>query len=218
MYKPASTTIIVLRLYRVNAPGVWGTHSPMRNGIFPMGLYLVGDNAYSNSNKFLTPFTKPKTKTPSHDSINFHLSQLRIRVEMAFGLLVNKWRVFKQPLKVRMKNVKKVVHVACILHNWCMDQRLSDEGGDDIENDEDLVKAIQSLGDDERDMAFDPSVAAGDLSEYRRLYRSTQIEPEPTVVSELVRGAIVYKLGSNNQLRPAYNVRRAEAEKLNAGQ
>ncbi|KAE9161337.1 hypothetical protein PF002_g32397, partial [Phytophthora fragariae] len=32
------------------------------------------------------------------DNYNFHVSQLRIRIEMAFGLLVNKWRIFKQPL------------------------------------------------------------------------------------------------------------------------
>jgi hypothetical protein len=28
---------------------------------------------------------------------NFHLSQLRIKIEQLFGLLVNKWRVFKKP-------------------------------------------------------------------------------------------------------------------------
>ncbi|OWZ05211.1 hypothetical protein PHMEG_00022738 [Phytophthora megakarya] len=47
----------------------------------PLGLYLVGNNAYSNGNKLLTPFTKPKTKTPVHDSFNFNLSQLRIQIE-----------------------------------------------------------------------------------------------------------------------------------------
>lgn len=82
----------------------------------PAGLNLVGDNAYSNSNMLLTPFTKSQTTTSSRDSFNFLLNQLRIRVEIAFGLLVNKWRVFKSPLMARVKNATKVVRVACILH------------------------------------------------------------------------------------------------------
>ncbi|OWZ06817.1 hypothetical protein PHMEG_00020882 [Phytophthora megakarya] len=60
---------------------------------FPVGLYLVGANAYSNGNALLTPFTRPQTASHSktsilyRDSFNFHLIQLRIRVEMAFWLL-----------------------------------------------------------------------------------------------------------------------------------
>ncbi|EGZ05951.1 hypothetical protein PHYSODRAFT_320040 [Phytophthora sojae] len=57
---------------------------------FPNELYLVGDNAYTNTNKLLTPFPRPRITTAYHDSLNFYLSQLRIRIEMAFGLLVCK--------------------------------------------------------------------------------------------------------------------------------
>lgn len=78
---------------------------------FPVGLFLAGDNAYSNSNKLLTPFTRPQTTNSYRDAFNFHLSQLRIRVEMAFGYLVNKWRIFKSPLRVRVANVQKVSRV-----------------------------------------------------------------------------------------------------------
>ncbi|EGZ07497.1 hypothetical protein PHYSODRAFT_319330 [Phytophthora sojae] len=92
---------------------------------FPKGLHLVGDNAYSNSNTLLTPLRRPHTTIASRDSSNFLLSQLRIRVEMAFGLLVNKWRIFKSPLRVGMKHMGKVIHVACILHHWCINERLA---------------------------------------------------------------------------------------------
>ncbi|GMF42254.1 unnamed protein product [Phytophthora fragariaefolia] len=52
---------------------------------FPVGLFLAGDNASKNTNKLLTPFTRPQTASHSkstsryRDSFNFHLSQLRIQ-------------------------------------------------------------------------------------------------------------------------------------------
>jgi hypothetical protein len=39
---------------------------------------------------------------------------------MAFGLLVNKWRIFKHPLQVKLKNVGKVFIGAIFLLNNCI--------------------------------------------------------------------------------------------------
>jgi hypothetical protein len=47
---------------------------------------------------------------------------------MAFGLLVNKWRIFKHPLQVKFKNIGKVFICATILHNFCINE------GDDYNN------------------------------------------------------------------------------------
>jgi hypothetical protein len=59
----------------------------------PMGKYLVGDAAYQVSNVVLAPFTGSQREDPGKDAFNFFLSQLRIRIEMAFGLLQTKWGV-----------------------------------------------------------------------------------------------------------------------------
>eukprot|EP00956_Cyclotella_meneghiniana_P044551 scaffold322528_cov195-Cyclotella_meneghiniana.AAC.1 len=49
----------------------------------PLGLYFVGDAAYPLSEKLLTPYVGVhRHSSPYHDSFNYHLSQLRIRVEM----------------------------------------------------------------------------------------------------------------------------------------
>jgi len=178
---------------------------------FPRGLYLAGDNAYTSSNTLLTPFTRPNTTTSSRDSFNFHLSQLRNRVEMVFGLLVNKWRIFKSPLCVGMKNVGKVVHVACILHNWCINERLRQANEADAESDEDLVTALAELRATNSvehatppQAAQDVTVSAQDASAFRRLYDSTQLDVERRVESELLRNAIVAQIGST--LRPQHNI------------
>ncbi len=39
------------------------------------------------------------------DAYNFYLGQLRIQIKMTFGRLVNKWRIFKRPLQVKLKDV-----------------------------------------------------------------------------------------------------------------
>jgi hypothetical protein len=108
-------------------------------------IYLLGDNAYTNSNVLLTPFPKPKITSVAHDSYNFHLSQLRIHVEMAFGLLVNKWRLFKQPLQVRMSSSGQLIHTAFRLHNYCINMRLQENPDDEALADTDLVHAVNHV-------------------------------------------------------------------------
>ena len=58
-----------------------------------MGEFLVGDAAYTTTEHLLIPFTGSQRSKPDNDAFNFYLSQLRIRIEMAFGLLVNKFRI-----------------------------------------------------------------------------------------------------------------------------
>ncbi|ETP27514.1 hypothetical protein F442_23209 [Phytophthora nicotianae P10297] len=57
----------------------------------PDCYYIVGDNAYPLSDALLVPYTKVEVKTRKDSDFNFYLSQLRIRIEMSFGFLVNKW-------------------------------------------------------------------------------------------------------------------------------
>jgi hypothetical protein len=71
----------------------------------PLGKYVIGDNAYACTEHLLTPFPGEQRNEPRKDAYNFYLSQLRIRIEMTFGLLVNKWRIFKRPLQIKLKNI-----------------------------------------------------------------------------------------------------------------
>ena len=74
----------------------------------PIGKYVVGDNAYVCTEHLLTPFPGDQKREPWNDTYNFYLSQLRIRIEMTFGGFVNKWRIFRRPLQVRLKNVGRL--------------------------------------------------------------------------------------------------------------
>lgn len=61
----------------------------LRDGPF----FFVGDNAYVLCDELLIPFSG-NNLTESQRTFNFFLSQQRIRIEMAFGRLSTKWRIF----------------------------------------------------------------------------------------------------------------------------
>ncbi|OWY93084.1 hypothetical protein PHMEG_00037649 [Phytophthora megakarya] len=90
----------------------------------PPGFYIVGDNAYPLSSSLLVPYNKLEIKSRKHSDYTFYLSQLRIRIEMASGLLVNKWQIFRRPLVVDFVNVGKVIKTCMKLHKYCIDEPL----------------------------------------------------------------------------------------------
>ncbi len=95
----------------------------------PLGKYIFADNAYDCTEHVLTPFHGDQKNEPIKGAYNFYLSQLRIRIEMAFGRLVNKWRIFKRPLRVKLKTAGKVIMCATRLHNFCIDERAQESTG-----------------------------------------------------------------------------------------
>lgn len=66
-----------------------GATSP--SGLLHDDLVLFGDNAYLNSKYMVTLY--PNVSSGGKDDYNFYHSQLRIRVECAFGMLVGRWGI-----------------------------------------------------------------------------------------------------------------------------
>lgn len=65
-------------------------------------------------------------KRAKYDSYNFYASQLRIRIEMAFGLMVKKWGILSRPVSIKLKNLKYFITAIAQLHNFCIDERLKE--------------------------------------------------------------------------------------------
>jgi hypothetical protein len=83
----------------------------------PLGLYFVGDATFPLGEKLLTPFIGThRHSNPYHDSFNFYLSQLRIRVEMAFGRMVNKFRILSG--KVSSPSLFASLRLAFTITSW----------------------------------------------------------------------------------------------------
>jgi hypothetical protein len=160
----------------------------------PPGFYIVGDAAYMLTEHVLVPFTGGDRQSPENDTYNFYLSQLRIRIEMAFGLLTNKWRILRKHLETKLKNSSRVLEACARLHNFVIDQ----------DSDDDFV-----IDEDEWD---DLEIETMEGSPLGWGYLPT-VEPLHTIPgTSMVRDAIVRHVSRNGYRRPAHNVERRELE------
>ena len=144
----------------------------------PLGRYVIGDNAYVCTEHLLTPFAGEQRRNPQNDTYNYHLSQLRIRIEMTFGRFMLRWRLFRQPLQVKLKNVGKVFLTAARLHNFVENERLQQP-------------VVVSIQDDEGQEIFLPSD-----------------ESEQVDGNSMMRDILVAQVYNSGQAQPTANQRR----------
>jgi len=92
-----------------------------KSNFLARGLVLFGDNAYVSSDCMATPYKSAHRGLK--DDYNFFHSQLRIRIEMAFGMLTQRWGILRKALPARIGILKQIaVTGACVrLHNYCLD-------------------------------------------------------------------------------------------------
>ena len=89
-------------------------------GMLIKGGTLVGDCAYVKKLFMATPL---KGYLGGYeDGYNFYLSQLRITIERAFGVLVHRWAILRAPLICPIAKVSPLVLSLVRLHNFCIDQ------------------------------------------------------------------------------------------------
>jgi hypothetical protein len=105
---------------------------------------LFGDNAYLNSSFMATPYPNvsgdPEKKTK--DDYNFYHSQLRIRVECSFGMLVQRWGILRTafPKNISVRKIVSTVVALSKLHNFCIDQSdISDDVPLSLNSDENAI-------------------------------------------------------------------------------
>ena len=90
---------------------------------FPTGHVIIADCACEPSENVAPIHSGNDAKEKRHDDFNFCASQCRICVEMAFGLMQQKWGILKRPLQVRLKKLKHIVGAICRLHNFVINER-----------------------------------------------------------------------------------------------
>ena len=57
----------------------------------------------------------------AEDAFNYFQSNLRMNIECAFGILVQRWGVLWRPMRVSYRKVPRVVELCMMLHNYCLD-------------------------------------------------------------------------------------------------
>ena len=104
-------------------------YSKLQDGILKDGLCLFGDNAYLNSKFMATPY--PNVSRGPQDDYNFYHSQLRIRLECAFGMFTERWAILRSaiPKQITIGRTICLVHALAKLHNFCIDVQENNAGG-----------------------------------------------------------------------------------------
>jgi hypothetical protein len=90
-------------------------------GKLPMPYYVVGDEAFTNTEQFLVPWAG-RGLTPDKDSFNYHLSAMRQCIERSFGILTERWGIFWRPVRCAFDKWTLLASTCAKLHNFCLDQ------------------------------------------------------------------------------------------------
>ncbi len=115
----------------VAGPGVMGDRDAIRqSGLFdliekfPPYYFAIGDCAYAPTEHMVPIFGAAQARIAANDNFNYYASQCRIRIEMAFGMMVQKWGILQSPLKIKLPSVKYLIMCIARLHNFCINERL----------------------------------------------------------------------------------------------
>ena len=106
----------------------------LEDGLLAPGLCLFGDNAYLNTTYMATPYTG--AGSGGKDNYNFYHSQVRIRIECAFGMLTHRWAILRKalPMGISLRRSVALVVALAKLHNFCVDETVpSMTAADDLQ-------------------------------------------------------------------------------------
>jgi hypothetical protein len=160
--------------------------------------FIVADNAYPLSDKILIPFKGRQRDELFKSSYNFYLSQLRIRIEMAFGRLTTKFRVLRSKMACTLSKQSRIIQAVTRLHNFIIDNdglparlqealRLNEQGLlDDDEMERLGIDRLEEHGEDHGFMAVEYDTDEGGVSARRdaivqRLTEETIVRPHHNV-------------------------------------
>jgi len=90
----------------------------------PFPYIVIGDSAYMPTERLVPIYGGAAKEKKLFDDFDYYASQSRIRIEMAFGLMVRKWGILWRPLRIDFASAKELVVCIARLHNFCIDERL----------------------------------------------------------------------------------------------
>ncbi|XP_025264292.1 protein ALP1-like [Camponotus floridanus] len=96
----------------------------LNNMDFDFPYVLLGDEAFPLSTYMMRPYPRSRRLNINRKIFNYRLSRARRTVECAFGILVARWRIYRQPIVARTSTAVKAVQATVILHNFIINKEL----------------------------------------------------------------------------------------------
>lgn len=176
----------------------------------PDEYFISADNAYSLSRRILIPFSGAEASIDHNRTYNYYLSQLRIRIEMTFGLLTTKWRRLRMTLNCTSEKNAKIIRVCAKLHNYCirMKQTRGETYAERFHTDRPEpsrfgIAPLNDGGNRRSDWGFLETERDGEGETERSGEGYSSLSPDTTR-----RAAIVADIKGRTLRRPSSNVRR----------
>lgn len=79
---------------------------------------LLADEAFPLTNFIMRPYPRSGRLDLPKKVFNYRLSRARRVVESAFGILAERWRIYRRPIISSVANAKKIVQATVVLHNF----------------------------------------------------------------------------------------------------
>ena len=78
---------------------------------------IVGDEAFPLRRHLLRPFPGSPLTTDERRVFNYRLGRARRTSENAFGIMAQRWRVYRGPIGCSVATTKQIVQATCVLHD-----------------------------------------------------------------------------------------------------
>lgn len=83
----------------------------------PDDAVMLGDEAFPLKTYLMKPYARRNMLSKKEKIYNYRHCRARRIVENCFGILANRFRVFRRPIPLAPETVVKLVKAACSLHN-----------------------------------------------------------------------------------------------------
>ena len=149
------------------------------------------------SDKLLIPFTGANRLDSARDAYNYYLSQLRIRVEIAFGRLVNKFCILCGKIVGSMDRASAILIACAQLHNFIIQE-------------DNPFQQCKTADEEIESCDFAPNPLAPLGMSYLPVVPDENFEVYPGISH--IQDAIVEHLHEHETLRPIHYIERKRKE------
>jgi DDE superfamily endonuclease len=87
------------------------------------GFWIAAEEAYTCSERILTPWPSAELGEEGKNAFNFLHSSIRMNVEQVFGQIYSRFGILWGPLNLGLSETPKIVLATFFLHSFCIDER-----------------------------------------------------------------------------------------------
>lgn len=109
---------VMLEAHLKGGPQIFPGPEPLPGTDTPLPHVLVGDEAFPLRPYMMRPFPGTALIGPERRVANYRMSRARLTCENAFGILAQRWRVYRGAIGCCVATTKAIVQATCVLHNF----------------------------------------------------------------------------------------------------